>query len=161
MEGNDEKNPIVLTGVTKVDFENLMKIMYPLQICDTQNLSYDQWVSVLKLSTKWRFVECRQLSIAELSTLCGDSPIKKILLGREYRVSKWLMSGYEQLARRSQKLSKEEAELIDYSTAFSVFSVREEISSFSLNCVEAIRREFEKELTDVEADERDYGLADW
>ena len=124
-------------------------------------MSYDEWVSVLKLTTKWRFVECRQLAIAELSVLCDDSPITKILLGREYRVSRWLISGYEQLARRSQKISHDEAKLIDYPTAFSVCIVREEISSSSLDCLEVIHREFEKELTDVEADERGYGSADW
>jgi hypothetical protein len=124
-------------------------------------LSHDEWVSVLKLSTKWRFSECRHLAIAELSALCDNSPITKILLGKEYRVSTWLMSGYEQLARRSQKISNDEAKLIDYPTAFSVCIVREEISSSSLNCVEAIRREFEKELTDVEAAERAYGSGDW
>jgi len=133
------------------------------KIARTQTLSFAEWVSVLDLSTKWYFVEFRRLAIAKITTLCDDV-IEKIRLGRKYRVYSWLFVGYEQLARRTEKISDDEAKIIGYLTTIFIYGVREKAYSHLHSAVYSpldykatICRTFAQELADVEADERGYG----
>ena len=127
------------------------------KIARTQTLSYAEWLSVLDLSTKWYFVEFRRLAIAKITTLCDDV-VEKIRLGKEYRVYSWLLFGYEQLARRIEKISDDEAKIIGYLTTIFIYGVRENAYDCpGLDYKETICTTFAQELADVEADERGYG----
>lgn len=129
------------------------------KIARTQTLSCAEWVSVLDLSTKWYFVEFRRLAITKITTLCDDV-VEKIRLGKEYRVSSWLLFGYEQLARRTEKISDDEAKIIGYLTTIFIYGVREKAYDYGysqFDYEETIRETFAQELADVEADERGYG----
>jgi hypothetical protein len=59
-------------------------------------LSKAEWISVLKLSTKWFFNELRKLAISQLSST-WMSAIDRICLAEEYRVYDWLPQGHEQV----------------------------------------------------------------
>ncbi|KAJ7169151.1 hypothetical protein C8R43DRAFT_876246, partial [Mycena crocata] len=88
-EGSDDSNPLKLEGINKLDFQRLLKVLYPLTaIPQAPELSKDEWMSVLKLSTLWHFLEVRKLAIQQLD-LHAQSPhcIERILLGRRYDVS--------------------------------------------------------------------------
>ncbi|KAJ6548871.1 hypothetical protein B0H19DRAFT_1074677 [Mycena capillaripes] len=55
VEGGSNQNPIKLDGVSSVDFERLLVVLYPLHREDPMpTLSKDHWISVLKLATFWQ-----------------------------------------------------------------------------------------------------------
>jgi hypothetical protein len=84
-----------------------------------------EWVSVLKLSTLWRFGELREEALDELAQMEID-PIDKVILARDYRVEKWLVEGYTELVKRDAGLSAEERKRLGYETAFQLYERREE-----------------------------------
>lgn len=91
----------------------------------------DDWISVLKLSTLWYFLDARELAIQQLNGQSMGS-VERILLARKYAVSAWLRTGYTDLARREEGISLEDAEKIGWETAVRLYQVRETaIKSYS------------------------------
>lgn len=90
-----------------------------------ENPSKDEWISVLKLSTMWRFIDIRKLSITRLTAMTLDSA-ERVVLAKEYKVPQWLQTGCQELAVRMGMMSDEEAQKIGYQTAIRVWHIREE-----------------------------------
>ncbi|KAF6747348.1 hypothetical protein DFP72DRAFT_608162 [Ephemerocybe angulata] len=114
--------------VAAADFRALLKVLYPKTdkaAHEELTLSMDEWLAVLKLSSKWRFNSVRKLAIERLSPLVGMKPSEKIRLGREYAVESWLLSGYEELVTRKAVISNEEGQLIGWETVNELWAVRE------------------------------------
>ncbi|KAF7370268.1 hypothetical protein MSAN_00658000 [Mycena sanguinolenta] len=128
-EGQSDENPIVLEGVSGVDFRSLLKVLYPLDVLQVWNnasrLTKDDWISVLKLSTQWRFLAVRDLAIQRLDNHGDIEIIERILLARQYDIADWLRKGYTALAERTQGITSEEAKRIGWETAFLLCQVRE------------------------------------
>ncbi|KAF8216953.1 hypothetical protein K438DRAFT_1798071 [Mycena galopus ATCC 62051] len=125
VEGQSDDKPIVLDGISKVDFRALLKILYPLQICRTDFMSKDEWISVLKLSTQWHFLEARDLAIKQLNDHSDIADVERVLLARQYDVAAWLRKGYTSFAKRSEIISEEEAQKLGWQTAFRLSQLRE------------------------------------
>jgi hypothetical protein len=85
----------------------------------------DEWISVLKLSTMWDFLEMRELAINELSLWPIDW-ITKIVLARQYKISQWLFAAYEGLAKRKEPISVAEAQQLGLTTVIRIVQIREE-----------------------------------
>jgi hypothetical protein len=62
-------------------------------------MTEQEWLSVLKLSTKWLFNDLRQEANSQLSSTEGD-PIDRIRLAKEFREYDWLLEAYEQVINR-------------------------------------------------------------
>lgn len=86
----------------------------------------EDWVSVLKLSTMWDFLDIRKLAIQELSKM-EISTVDKIILARDCKVAEWLLSGYNELAKRSETISLDEAARLGWEATVRIFQVREEV----------------------------------
>ncbi|KAH6894020.1 hypothetical protein BKA70DRAFT_1570753 [Coprinopsis sp. MPI-PUGE-AT-0042] len=94
--------------VAPVDFESFLKAFLPRASAMYDNrpmLSKEEWISVLKLSTKWLFNDLRQLAISHLSSpfpWLGPimDPIEYICLAKEYNVYNWLLDGYREVIHR-------------------------------------------------------------
>jgi hypothetical protein len=122
-----------------------------------------EWVSVLKLSTLWRFGELRDEALAELAQIEPVEPVDKVILARAYRVERWLVEGCAELIKRPAGLSAEERERLGHETAFRLYerreaSLRQSLSrrgrSASFDGLEAsIRDVFRSELEEVKFDE--------
>ncbi|KAJ7509740.1 hypothetical protein B0H11DRAFT_1659872, partial [Mycena galericulata] len=123
-EGNSDENPFVLEGISSIDFQRLLKILYPLDIPQVLSMPKDDWISVLKLSTLWYFLEARDLAIQQLTNQVTDS-VERILLARKYEVSAWLRIGYTDLARREEGISLVDAEKIGWKTTVQLYHSRE------------------------------------
>ncbi|KAJ7250486.1 hypothetical protein B0H12DRAFT_662676 [Mycena haematopus] len=128
-EGQSDQNPIVLEGISKVDFRALLKVLYPLSVRSILNIdrlmTKDEWLSVLKLSTQWRFLEARALAITQLDRL-NFGPVECVVLGRQYDIAAWLRKGYTGLLqRRWGYISPEDAKQIGWETAFRICEARE------------------------------------
>ncbi|KAJ7625625.1 hypothetical protein FB45DRAFT_868801 [Roridomyces roridus] len=123
-EGCSAENPFVLEGVQSADFEQLVQVLRSIDTAKSPGLPKESWISVLKLSTLWYFIDARNLAIQELGKQTMDS-VERILLARRYDVSVWLRRGYAELARRPRGLSVEEAEAIGLMTALKLYQSRE------------------------------------
>ncbi|KAF7356244.1 hypothetical protein MVEN_00955900 [Mycena venus] len=129
-EGQTDENPVVLQGIRSVDFQALLKVLYPLdlqQILTDKDrwMTKEEWISVLKLSTKWYFLDTRNLAIDQLNSRADMGGVDRILLARQYDVPNWLQMGYADLARRTAGISREDAEKIGWETALQLCQVRE------------------------------------
>ncbi|KAJ7117490.1 hypothetical protein C8R44DRAFT_738389 [Mycena epipterygia] len=131
VEGHSDENPLVLEGISSVDFRRLLKVLYPLNVPQILGMPKEDWISVLKLSTLWYFLDARELAIQQLNGQNMGS-VERILLARKYAVSAWLRTGYTDLARREESISLEDAEKIGWETAVRLYQVRETaIKSYS------------------------------
>ncbi|KAJ6497542.1 hypothetical protein C8R45DRAFT_130647 [Mycena sanguinolenta] len=126
-EGLSDGTPFKLEGIKGVDFERLLKVLYPLTaIPKAPDLSKDEWISVLKLANLWDFIEVRKLAIEQLASYSESLDcIERILFARQYDVSGWLRSGYIELARRRTAISASEAARIGLDVALRICQLRE------------------------------------
>ena len=51
-------------------------------ICDSDEMTCEEWVRLLQLLSKWRFARCRQAVLKKLETIAD--PVSKILIWEEY-----------------------------------------------------------------------------
>ncbi|KAF7308220.1 hypothetical protein HMN09_00669900 [Mycena chlorophos] len=124
-EGNSNDKPLVLEGIESLDFQRLLKVLYPLDIPQILSMPKEEWISVLKLATMWYFLDARELAITQLDQR-ALTPVERILLSRQYDVAKWLRSGYTELAQREEGISLEDAEKIKFRTTVLLYHCREE-----------------------------------
>jgi len=130
VEGTDAK-PFVLHGINPVDFESLLKVMYPLSLNIVQ-LTQQEWISVLKLSTMWEFTELRERAKQELlKQEMKMGTVEKIECGRKYEIKEWVLEGYITLLRRPEIASDEEAERLGWKTVAKLYRLRDACLSIS------------------------------
>ncbi|RPD57425.1 hypothetical protein L226DRAFT_554217 [Lentinus tigrinus ALCF2SS1-7] len=129
-EGLDDDNPLHFSGISAVDFERLLWILYPTSsnYGEWKARNLDEWTSILSLATRWEFNDIRTLAIRQLQTLDGISPVDKVVLGREYEFSgRWVLSAYIALCERSEPLSIPEASRLGLETAMRIAQLREQL----------------------------------
>ncbi|KAJ3523533.1 hypothetical protein NMY22_g11397 [Coprinellus aureogranulatus] len=101
-EGVSDDHPVVLNGYRAGDFEALLMILYPTAhdlISGNFSLTKEQWSGVLRLSRSWEMYEIRDFAIQTLSSSAFDlTPLDKVALGREHKVTSWLVDGLTSLA---------------------------------------------------------------
>ncbi|KAJ7020613.1 hypothetical protein C8F04DRAFT_290901 [Mycena alexandri] len=124
-EGHSDENPFVLEGISSVDFHRLLKVLYPLNIPQILAMPKEDWISVLKLSTQWYFLDARELAIQQLTNRTDIGSVERILLARQYDVATWLRMGYTDLARREEGISLEDAAKIGWETTVRLYQTRE------------------------------------
>jgi hypothetical protein len=127
-------------------------------------LTTDQWISVLKLSTKWFFNDLRKLAISQLSSIRMDA-IDRICLAKEYRVYDWLLGAYERIVYQlvaptyfAQTLTAEDGKKIGMEVALELSGMAilylKSSGPLNLKAVKAsILRSFSDELECVKQDE--------
>ncbi|KIO04195.1 hypothetical protein M404DRAFT_48882, partial [Pisolithus tinctorius Marx 270] len=126
------RSPVVLRGVSKKEFESLLRALMYRSVRHGTNkgsdLDYDQWMSVLKLSTTWEFTGLSNAAIEYLDCLLRPlDPITKVELALQYNIQEWLLSALLMLARRSAPISIEEGRRIGFENALKLASVREKL----------------------------------
>ncbi|KAF7309198.1 BTB domain-containing protein [Mycena kentingensis (nom. inval.)] len=126
IQGQSDENPIRLEGVTVVEFESLLKVIFPIKASENaqDDLSNEDWVAILKLATMWRFLEIRQTAIRVLDERSMPL-VRQVVLGKAYDVPTWLRAGYLGLLRRGTKLTPDEAQRIGWASAFTIAHLRE------------------------------------
>ncbi|KZV74172.1 hypothetical protein PENSPDRAFT_225074 [Peniophora sp. CONT] len=126
--GSSARNPIRLDeDVSDADFASLLKATYPPPGYQAApRLSFDEWMSVLKLSTKWNLTKTRDHALVGSDAIAQNkTPLEKILLGKEYNVTKWLEEGYRALVTRWSGLSEEEMSALDVQTQLRILRLRD------------------------------------
>lgn len=87
-------------------------------------LSPTQFVSVLRLATKWSMASVRQFAIAELEDQAFGGA-DKVAAAREFSVPGWELDGLADLAKRDAPMSMVEVEKIGIQTVVEISALRE------------------------------------
>jgi hypothetical protein len=82
-----------------------------------------EWVSVLRLATRWNFPSFRALALEKLESV--EPSVDKLVLAHELNVTDWLLSSYTALCLRPEPLTLEEAERLKMSDVVLIFTARE------------------------------------
>ncbi|KAF8504685.1 hypothetical protein F5888DRAFT_774304 [Russula emetica] len=119
---------ISLGNIERKDFEAFLSILYPENF-EESDLSYEEWKSVLHLSTCWDFTSIRRLA---LNNIQPPTPHDRLLLARTYSVDHWVNLALSALCEREAPLSLDEARQMDIEDVVLVATVREDIRSRNL-----------------------------
>jgi len=98
---------------------------------EQRDLSYEEWKSVLHISTCWDFTSIRRLALNNIQPPT-PRPHDRLLLARTYSVGHWVIPALSALCERGASLSLDEARQMDIEDVVLVTTVREDIRSHSL-----------------------------
>jgi len=106
--------------------------------------SFEEWSSVLDLSTRWGFTSIRDLA---LRCVKPPNPLQRLTLARKYTIEQWIIPALLELCERQEPLSLDEARLMDFGDVVLVVSVRQTVRSPTLtvngagirDCIQAWR----------------------
>ncbi|TFK20807.1 hypothetical protein FA15DRAFT_673156 [Coprinopsis marcescibilis] len=146
VEGRDKEHPIGLEGYKKQDIICLLKYLYPTiahfvvehNIVDLQ-LKKEEWVSVLKLATKWDMTDIRKTVIRSLSVGNTLTSTEKLSLGREFRVRDWVAAGIKALVQETHT-HLEQLRVHGWETAAQIFDIRSRSAYANYDDYGGIRR---------------------
>ena len=118
--------------------------------------TFEEWSSILDLSTRWGFTSIRDLAIRCITYMVPpysrcqstrEPPIilSQLLLARKHAVGHWIVPALLELCKRPEPLSLEEARLMDFEDVLFVGSIRQAVRSPTLmvlgggirNCIQA------------------------
>ncbi|KAH6910283.1 hypothetical protein BKA70DRAFT_119995 [Coprinopsis sp. MPI-PUGE-AT-0042] len=143
---------VLLPDVSVEEFRSFLKALYPRSLRQSRaKLSKEQWLPVLKLSTKWFFKDLRRIAIVHLDAL-ELTPTDRVCLGKEYRISGWVLSGYDSLVRNQDLIPDEDAERIGYKSTVTLYISREK-RLYDMN-PQYLREAFKQELEELEKGEQ-------
>lgn len=125
VEGDTDDKPIHLQGVSKVDFEALLKFLYLQNGLFPDKISHEEWLSTLKLSTMWDMTKIRETAIAYIMEheLEIDAT-ERISLGNIYDIPKLVISGIISLVNQWEGVSEEQAKVLGLEMALRIQSIR-------------------------------------
>ncbi|KAJ7133736.1 hypothetical protein C8R43DRAFT_894956, partial [Mycena crocata] len=124
-EGEVVENPIILEGVSALDFDRFLSILYPLNFSTRDTASAEEWTSVLSLATRWDFTSLRELALQHLFSMA--SAVERIALGRRYDIVGWLIPAYTEVCERTEPLSLAEGRLLGIDDTVCIGQVRHSI----------------------------------
>ena len=96
---------------------------------EQHDLSYEEWKSVLHLSSCWDFASIRRLA---LNNIQPPTPHDRLLLARTYSVDHWVNPALSALCERSVPLSLDEARQMNIEDVVLVATVREDVRNHAL-----------------------------
>ncbi|KAH9174999.1 hypothetical protein EDB89DRAFT_1815788, partial [Lactarius sanguifluus] len=113
---------IPIDDLERKDFEALLSVLYPANF-GAYELTYEQWKSVLHLSTHWGFTSLREFALKSIT----PTPHDQLVLARTYSIDHWVLPALTALCERSLPLSLDEAWQMSMGDVILVARVREEI----------------------------------
>ncbi|KAI6145016.1 hypothetical protein BKA82DRAFT_1002182 [Pisolithus tinctorius] len=133
VEGSSDGRPIILPDVVKVDeFKQLLRALLPTNYHGSRlpKGDFDEWISVLKLSRMWQMDDIQRAALGVLKrySTVEKSAAEKLALAMKYEIKDWIMPAIDELARRSEPISVEDAQILGLETALKVAAVRESTS---------------------------------
>lgn len=123
VDGSDDEHPLVLQGIKSADFENLLKAIVDAGRQEVPK-SEAEWLSALKLATMWGMSNIRRTAIKEVTQLKSMSDVDQVILGKDYAVVDWVMSGYQTLTKRKTIVSIEDATRLTLPTCLKVWQAQ-------------------------------------
>ncbi|KAF9477879.1 hypothetical protein BDN70DRAFT_809866, partial [Pholiota conissans] len=124
-----EGNHIFLPRVKTDDFERLLSIFYPTELCKPEITTLKGWTSILTLAQKWGMAQVRALALQNI----GDhaSPMEMIVIAHRHYLHHpgpaWLLTAYKAICTRPTPLSLQEAEKLDMRRVIGIWEVQNEV----------------------------------
>ncbi|KAH9051015.1 hypothetical protein EDB83DRAFT_1360523 [Lactarius deliciosus] len=145
---------IPIDELERKDFEALLSVLYPANF-GAYELTYEQWRSVLHLSTHWGFTSLREFALKSIT----PTPHDQLVLARTYSIDHWVLPALTALCERSFPLSLDEARQMSMGDVVLVARVREEIRGSTLRVGAAdIRRHIE--VAQAQAEQLNHTVGD-
>ncbi|GBE86157.1 hypothetical protein SCP_0900340 [Sparassis crispa] len=133
-DGSDDEHPLRLEGVAKEDFAQLLRVIYPKYYEQSEQLTSEEWISVLKLSSMWNFERIRTTAIRNLSHNMQGDPVGRLVLSKKYAIGEWMVPALNALARRTQPLQRADVDAIGLDDALKLAEVREVFRGSNSTC---------------------------
>ena len=114
------------------------------------SLSKEEWLSILTLASRWKFLRLRKAAIFALDHLTTLTSLSKILFGRDLSIPNWVIDGFVGLVHATT-ITDEEAHQIDSgaeNTVYKLFRIRELRIAGKLTCAKTKVEEIFKEELD-------------
>ncbi|KAI9453554.1 hypothetical protein BJY52DRAFT_1123498 [Lactarius psammicola] len=127
---------VSLGDVECKDFEAFLSVLYPEDF-EEHDLSYEQWKSVLHLSTRWGFDSVRKLALRSIKP---PTSYDRLLLARAYAVDHWIVPALTALCERTAPLSPDEVRGMNVEDIVLVATMREDICKFGASAGETLSR---------------------
>jgi hypothetical protein len=112
----------------------LIFVPFPRNFNTLEERSFEEWSSILDLSTRWSFASIRDLAIRCLKP---PSPLRRLILARKYAIGEWVDPALLELCERPEPLSLDEARLMDFEDVVLLGSVRQNVRSPTLTTNDA------------------------
>ncbi|EPS96615.1 hypothetical protein FOMPIDRAFT_52962 [Fomitopsis schrenkii] len=112
-EGSSDEHPIVLEGTSSLGFSSLLTCFYPRSAGKVENLSADQWASVVDLSIRWEFSDVKDLAITKMQTddrHYSATLAIQVATAHRHNLDEWYWSTFLKMCERGPPVSPKEAE---------------------------------------------------
>ncbi|KAI5833304.1 hypothetical protein K523DRAFT_349079 [Schizophyllum commune Tattone D] len=126
-----EDNPIKLPGVSFVDLDRFLSLMYPSELATCELSTADEWISVLRLAHKWSFAALRTRAIREVKAI--GTAVDRIASAREFsdldKLQEWLLPAFTETCTASDWLrttTVDDAERLGAGTLLHIARIRED-----------------------------------
>ncbi|KAL1676953.1 hypothetical protein EV122DRAFT_291556 [Schizophyllum commune] len=126
-----EDNPIKLPGVSSVDLDRFLSLMYPSELATCELSTADEWISVLRLAHKWSFAALRTRAIREVKAI--GTAVDRIASAREFsdldKLQEWLLPAFTETCTASdwlQTTTVDDAERLGAGTLLHIARIRED-----------------------------------
>lgn len=129
-KGWTKEKPFHVDGLSKHDFVAFLKIICPRNVFQPEDLSFEDWVSVLKLSTLWNFEEARKCAINNLPFTDFEHPVTRIELAMRYKVRQWYFPALQKLATQQYSFETQDVERLGLNFAMKVVELRGRVQGF-------------------------------
>ncbi|KAF9523852.1 hypothetical protein CPB83DRAFT_910360 [Crepidotus variabilis] len=155
------ETPLVIDGISN-DFKNILRLLHPSALHQAELLNRDQWIGIMKLSSRLKLLKIRNMAINELALkMEGLSATQFVLLGRELAIASWVQQGYLEFIVRERTIDGGEAKKLGSKITIELFRLRERFIRGKL-CQASIFGELEKLFTEefkkIKQDENAYNL---
>jgi hypothetical protein len=111
------------------DFATLLKVFYNPKFTVFDDMTTDDWFTVLNLAHKWDFPEVKALAIRELEKIELDDIPRIAMYVKNNVDNRYIMPLYTRICAREKVPTEEEAALLDHKTLTFIFRARERLRS--------------------------------
>ena len=141
MKGASDKDPLVLEGITRAEFECFLWVFYnpsarlshfashyltkPFRKYSLYDMNIEEWTYILKLAQQWNFSEVKALALRGLESI-RIPDIQKIVIYQTYNVDRSrLQDAYTALTVRDEAITIDEGREVGLETALQIAQARE------------------------------------
>ncbi|CAL1703064.1 unnamed protein product [Somion occarium] len=124
-EGSCKETPIILDGIHRSDFNQLLRVLFPRNYGIEERLTECEWASVLKLSSLWMFSRVRENAIQHLKSYHEKDPVHCLALSLQFDIKEWMVPSLTALAKRPQPISSADVQTLGLECALKVCQLRE------------------------------------
>ncbi|TFK65796.1 hypothetical protein BDN72DRAFT_845102 [Pluteus cervinus] len=143
----------LVQGISVVDLERFLAILFPTEYGQHDATSFDEWASILKVAHHWEFESIFKLALENIEPI--SSPVDKVVIGKTYNIPEWAAEARVLLCRRDEPITLEEASRMGMEEVVNISQTRHHIRSSEIRSGiqdSAIRSLLSGEQADKESD---------